>query len=76
MTLGTKSSLVAQARMTALKSQEEFAPLLGVSMSTLCKYENNPDKWMTAERLKVYYNNVGADGKRLLERYTSSFFAN
>ena len=69
------ASLVAMARMTALKSQEDFAPLLGVSVPTLCKYEQDPDKWMTAERLRVYYDNVGADGKRLLERYTSSFFA-
>lgn len=69
------ASLVAKARMTALKSQEDFAPLLGVSVPTLCKYEQDPDKWMTAERLRVYYDNVGADGKRLLERYTSSFFA-
>ena len=36
------ASLVAKARMTALKSQEDFAPLLGVSVVTLCKYEQNP----------------------------------
>lgn len=69
------TSLVAKARMTALKSQEDFAPLLGVSVPTLCKYEKDPDKWMTAERLRVYYDNVGADGKRLLKRYAASFFA-
>lgn len=69
------ASLVAQARMTALKSQEDFAPLLGVSVPTLCKYEQDPDRWMTPEKLRVYYGNVGADGKRLLKRYAASFFA-
>nr|DAG44460.1 MAG TPA: Regulatory protein-modification, helix-turn-helix, transcriptional regulator, DNA [Caudoviricetes sp.] len=68
------ASLVAKARMTSLKSQEDFAPLLGVSVVTLCKYEKNPDKWMTPERLRVYYDNVGADGKQLLRKYAASFF--
>lgn len=68
------ASLVAQARMTALKSQEDFAPLLGVSVVTLCKYEKNPDMWMTPEKLRVYYDNVGQDGKKLLRKYTASFF--
>lgn len=69
------SNLVAKARMSALKTQEEFAPLLGVSTTTLIKYEQEPDRWMTPERLRVYYNNVGADGKRMLRRYAASFFA-
>lgn len=67
-------SLVAQARKSALKSQEDFAPLLGVSPSTLCKYETDPDRWMTPARLRVYYGNVGSDGKDLLRRYAASFF--
>ena len=69
------ASLVAKARMTTLKSQEDIAPLLGVSVVTLCKYEQDPDKWMTQERLKIYYDHVGQDGKRLLKQYAASFFA-
>lgn len=69
------SSLVAKARMSALKTQEEFAPLLGVSATTLIKYEQDPDTWMTPARLRVYYANVGADGKKMLRKYVSSFFA-
>lgn len=68
------SSLVAKARMSALKTQEEFAPLLGVSMTTLIKYEQDPDRWMTPERLRVYYENVGEDGKKMLRNYAASFF--
>lgn len=60
--------------MSALKSQEDFAPLLGVSVPTLCKYENNPDKWMTPDRLKVYYENVGEDGKQRIKEYVATFF--
>ena len=69
------ASLVAKARMTALKSQEDFAPLLGVTVQTLCKYEQNPDQWMTPNRLMIYYSNVGQDGKQLLKQYAASFFA-
>ncbi len=69
------SSLVAKARMSALKTQDEFAPLLGVSVPTLVKYEQEPDRWMTPERLRVYYDNVGADGKKMLRDYAASFFA-
>lgn len=69
------SNLVARARMSSLKTQDEFAPLLGVSVPTLVKYEREPDKWMTPERLRVYYDNVGADGKKMLRNYTASFFA-
>lgn len=68
------ASLVAKARMSTLKTQGEFAPLLDVSVSTLCKWEQNPDKWMTADKLNVYYENVGEDGKKMLRQYAASFF--
>lgn len=68
------ASMVAKARMTALKTQEDFAPLFDVSVVTLCKWEREPDKWMTPDKLRVYYENVGDDGKRILKRYTASFF--
>lgn len=68
------ASLVAKARMSALKTQKDFAPLLGVSAATLIKYEQDPDKWMTPERLRVYYLNVGDDGKKMLRKYAASFF--
>lgn len=68
------SNLVAKARMSALKTQEEFAPLLGVSSTTLIKYEQDPDTWMTPARLRIYYANVGADGKKMLKQYAASFF--
>ena len=68
------ASMVAKARMTALKTQEDFAPLFGVSVVTLCKWEREPDKWMTPDKLRVYYDNVGDDGKRILKRYAASFF--
>lgn len=68
------ATMVAKARMTALKTQEDFAPLFGVSVVTLCKWEREPDKWMTPDKLRVYYDNVGDDGKRILKRYAASFF--
>ena len=67
-------SLVATARKSELKTLEDFAPLLGVSVPTLCRYENQPDRYFTPERLRVYYNNVGPSGKMLLKRYVGSFF--
>lgn len=70
-----KGTLVARARKTAEKNLEDFAPIFGVTIQTLSKWEKDPDKWMNAEKLRIYYNNVGEDGKRLLERYTASFFA-
>ncbi len=68
------ASLVAKARMTALKNQQDFADIFGVTNVTICKWENDPDKWMTPEKLRVYYSNVGQDGKRLLKQYAASFF--
>lgn len=67
-------SLVAKARKSELKTLDDFAPLLGVSVPTLCRYENQPDRYFTPERLRVYYNNVGPSGKMLLKRYVGSFF--
>ena len=67
-------SLVAKARKSELKTLHDFAPLLGVSVPTLCRYENQPDRYFTPERLRVYYNNVGPSGKMLLKRYVGSFF--
>ena len=67
-------SLVATARKSELKTLDDFAPLLGVSVPTLCRYENQPDRYFTPERLRVYYNNVGPSGKMLLKRYVGSFF--
>ena len=67
-------TLVAKARMSDLKSLEDFAPIMGVSVTTLCKYENNPDDFFTPNRLKTYYENVGPTGKMFLKRYVDSFF--
>lgn len=67
-------SLVAKARKSELKTLDDFAPLLSVSVPTLCRYENQPDRYFTPERLRVYYNNVGPSGKMLLKRYVGSFF--
>lgn len=67
-------NLVAKARKSELKTLDDFAPLLGVSVPTLCRYENQPDRYFTPERLRVYYNNVGPSGKMLLKRYVGSFF--
>lgn len=67
-------SFVTKARKSALKTQEEFAELLGTSVVTLGKWENNPDEWFTPNKLKVYYDNVGADGKGYIRQYVASFF--
>lgn len=72
--MAKKGTLVTRARKTAEKNLEDFAPIFGVTIQTLSKWEKDPDKWMNAEKLRIYYNNVGEDGKRLLERYTASFF--
>lgn len=70
-----KQTLVTQARKTALKNLDDFAPLFRVSIQTLSKWENHPDKYMNAEKLRIYYDNVGEDGKCLLKQYVASFFA-
>ena len=67
-------SLVAKARKSELKTLDDFAPLMGVSVPTLCRYENDPDRYFTPNRLRIYYENVGPSGKMLLKRYISSFF--
>lgn len=69
------ATAIAKARMSALKTQEEFAPLFGVTVQTISKWEQSPDDWMTAAKLRTYYNNVGADGKKMLREYAASFFA-
>lgn len=61
--------------MSALKTQEEFAELFGVTVQTMCKWEQAPDDWMTPAKLRVYYENVGQDGKKMLRDYAASFFA-
>lgn len=66
---------VAKARMTALATQDEFAELFGVTVQTICKWEQSPDEWMTPAKLRVYYENVGQDGKKMLRDYAASFFA-
>ncbi len=68
------ASLVAKARMSALKTQEEFAAMMGTTPTTLCKWENNPDEWFTPAKLKKYYEAVGTDGKEYIKRYVASFF--
>ena len=68
-------SLVAKARKSELKTLDDFAPLLGVSVQTLCRYENDPDRYFTPNRLRVYYENVGPSGKMHLKQYINSFFS-
>lgn len=67
-------SLVAKARKSELKTLDDFAPLMGVSVPTLCRYENDPDRYFTPNRLRVYYDNVGPSGRLFLDRYVRSFF--
>ena len=67
-------SLVAKARKCELKTLDDFAPLMGVSVPTLCRYENDPDRYFTPNRLRVYYDNVGPSGRLFLDRYVRSFF--
>lgn len=67
-------SLVTKARKSELKTLNDFAQLMGVSVTTLCRYEQDPDKYFTRERLRVYYNNVGPSGRLFLDRYVRSFF--
>ncbi|WP_294373987.1 helix-turn-helix transcriptional regulator [uncultured Slackia sp.] len=68
------ATLVAKARQSSLKTQEDFAAMMGTTATTLCKWENNPDEWFTPIKLKKYYEAVGADGKQYLKDYVSSFF--
>lgn len=69
-----ETTLVAKARLSSLKTQAELAELLGVTTTTLSKWENDPDHYFTQSRLRAYYDNVGADGRKYLRAYTASFF--
>ena len=71
-----KRTEVMKARMSAFKTLEDFAPLLGVSVPTLSKWENDPNRYFTPDRLKTYYNNVQLDGKHYLQNYVANFFKN
>lgn len=68
------SSFVAKARASSLATQEDFAKGLGVTSVTLSKWENDPDRWFTAERLRWYWEHVGDDGREYLKRYVQGIF--
>lgn len=74
MSSNSEGTLPAKARASSLKSQTEFSKMIGVSPVTLCKWEQDPDKWLTVEKLRLYWDNVGLDGKAYLREYVDGIF--
>lgn len=63
---------LAAARKSALINQGEMAQKMGVSIGKIGRIEKNPDS-VSHDVLMTYWQNVDADGKRILEEYYSLF---
>lgn len=65
---------LAASRSSALLTQEDMAKRVGVSVKTLLKMEKNPND-ATHNLVGIYYQNVGMDGKKILQDYYNFFDA-
>ena len=64
---------IAAARKSALLTQEQMAERIGVAKPSIVEWEKHPEM-LRIKDLKAIYENVGADGKAILENYVNGLF--
>jgi len=64
----------SRSRRVSLMTQREMASKLGITASTVNKYENDPAK-MTGTFMQRWYNEVSGEGKKILDKEMRHFFA-
>ena len=68
-----KFGSIAAARKSALLTQPEMAERIGCTTQALLEWEKNPEK-LRIKDLVAIYENVGADGKAIIEKYVDDLF--
>lgn len=59
---------LAAARTSSHLTQSDMAKILGLSAQTISKYENDPTR-ATYRVLRGYLDNVGVEGKEIMQQY-------